>query len=215
MFRSACAPLGNHEIGLGCARFALQTFSRRCVPLRSLKSPHLHGASLTRLDRSADSASCLRRKMCHLLANTPLPARSEYLPSLEEASSRQITHPAVSEDAPSPVALASLESRYWSPKRRFFTAQPSRLHLPIKIAKLPNCKTAITCKLMKQKCLTPYTNEITWRNISIHAISVSPCLRLLRVLAPQAQESFKRRRHTIKTVKLSNCKIAPTCKLMN
>ena len=195
MFRPNVTPYPENAVG-ACVRTARKSrdllrvrplrapaFSGWCVPQGDRYMPRLHG----RFSRSARR----QRQGLKLFPRQPryprltrLPRRVVFVVKNIHHSSFFILHYFFSVSCPSHLAPA----RYWSPKRRFFTAQSSRLHLPIKTVKLANCKTAITCKLMKQKCLTPYTNEITWRNVFIHAISVSPCLRLLRVLAPQAQE---------------------------
>ena len=193
MFRPNVTPYPENAVG-ACVRTARKSrdllrvrplrapaFSGWCVPQGDRYMPRLHG----RFSRSARR----QRRLRSIASGVDAPSKREYVAIRlgRNTSRRRLTRlravcripPSASRSVSCPSHLAP--ARYWSPKRRFFTAQSSRLHLPIKTVKLPNCKTAITCKLMKQKCLTPYTNEITWRNVFIHAISVSPCLRLLRV----------------------------------
>ena len=111
-------------------------FSGWCVPQGDRYMPRLHG----RFSRSARR----QRRLRSIASGVDAPSKREYVAIRlgRNTSRRRLTRlravcripPSASRSVSCPSHLAP--ARYWSPKRRFFTAQSSRLHLPKK-----NCQT--------------------------------------------------------------------------
>ena len=150
MFRPNVTPYPENAVG-ACVRTARKSrdllrvrplrapaFSGWCVPQGDRYMPRLHG----RFSRSARR----QRRLRSIASGVDAPSKREYVAIRlgRNTSRRRLTRlralcripPSASRSVSCPSHLAP--ARYWSPKRRFFTAQSSRLHLPLK---LPNSQT--------------------------------------------------------------------------